>query len=164
MPRVFESNFCWKARVQTQAYLRGNTQMSNSTRKKCGKDTWHPKCQTVNQWGKRFPDMVVSKSKQSQILPTSMSTALVLPSYSSLMNHLTGNINILDWPKVFSGFSITSSGKTQTNVLANPIHHGSLISISATERQYATNTSTKAPHKNKPISGQIPDPDNLCMV
>lgn len=162
MPRVFESNFCWKARVQTQAYLRGNTQMRNSTREKNGKDTWYPKCQTVHQWGKWLPDVVLSKSKESQVLPTSTATALALPSYPSLMNHLTSTYWV--GQKVFSGFSITSSGKTQTNVLANSIHHGSLLSTSAVERQYATNISTKAPHKNKPVSGQMPDPDDLCLV
>lgn len=163
MPRVFESNFCWKARVQTQAYLRGNTQMRNSTREKMARTHDIPNAKQLISGGNDF--LTWSFQSLRRVKFSLLAWPLHWFSLPPLADESL-NLTTTYWvgQKVFSGFSIASSGKTQTNVLANSIHHGSLISTSAMERQYATNISTKAPHKNKPISGQIPDPDDLCLV
>ena len=143
MPRVFESNFCWKARVQTQAYLRGNTQMRNSTREKMARTHDIPNAKQLISGGNDF--LTWSFQSLRRVKFSLLAWPLHWFSLPPLADESL-NLTTTYWvgQKVFSGFSIASSGKTQTNVLANSIHHGSLISTSAMERQYATNISTTA--------------------
>lgn len=101
MPRVFESNFCWKARVQTQAYLRGNTQMRNSTREKMARTHDIPNAKQLISGGNDF--LTWSFQSLRRVKFSLLAWPLHWFSLPPLADESL-NINILGWPKSFFRF------------------------------------------------------------